>query len=231
MHKVRVSKSSFSQLALLIENHEIFQNDSYRTQAPVREQLMVFLAKLDRFGNSGSVGILARYFCISEGTVEMYIKRCVTAIMSLERQVVFWPSSTERLEIAARIEADHGFEGCVGFVDGTLFPLYAKPSQNGEDYYCRKGFYGVNGMVICDDKKRIRYLDLGWPGAVHDMRVWSNSDIGYLLGAISVCWNFSWQTRATYMVMCCCQRSNVYADSTCPRNNTTSTTASRSAAA
>ncbi|KAG9406133.1 hypothetical protein AC1031_004048 [Aphanomyces cochlioides] len=35
------------------------------------------------------------------------------------------------------------------------------------------------GMVIWDDLKRIRYLDLGWP--VHDMRVWSNTDSGYML--------------------------------------------------
>ncbi|KAH9110807.1 hypothetical protein LEN26_013620 [Aphanomyces euteiches] len=55
--------------------------------------------------------------------------------------------------------------------------MYARPSLHGEDYYSRKGYYGMAGMVICDDMKRIRFLDLGWPGAVHDMRVWSNSKI------------------------------------------------------
>ncbi|KAH9103773.1 hypothetical protein LEN26_015205 [Aphanomyces euteiches] len=50
--------------------------------------------------------------------------------------------------------------------------------MHGEDFYSRKGYYGMAGMVVCDDKKRVRFMDLGWPGAVHDMRVWSNSKLG-----------------------------------------------------
>jgi hypothetical protein len=30
-------------------------------------------------------------------------------------------------------------------------------------------------MVVNDDKRRIRYLNIGWPASVHDQRVWKNS--------------------------------------------------------
>ena len=99
-------------------------------------------------------------------------------LLDLESQVVFWPDAEERRSISQRVERSYGFEGCVGFVDGTLFPVYARPSVNGEDFYSRKGFYGLAGMIVCDDRKLIRYMDVGWPGAVHDMRVWSNSALG-----------------------------------------------------
>jgi len=48
---------------------------------------------------------------------------------------------------------------------------------NGEDYYTRKGDYAIKGLVICDDAVRIMWIEVGWPGSVHDNQVWSNSEI------------------------------------------------------
>jgi len=48
---------------------------------------------------------------------------------------------------------------------------------NGEDYYTRKGNYAIKGLVICDDAARITWVEMGWPGSVHDNRVWANSEI------------------------------------------------------
>jgi len=58
-----------------------------------------------------------------------------------------------------------------------LFPLAFAPKLNGEDYYTRKGDYAIKGMVICDDTAQITWIEVGWPGSVHDNRVWSNSEI------------------------------------------------------
>lgn len=176
--EARMDKASFLQLVEMIKSHTVFSNNAHIDQSPVYHQLLVFLAKLGRFGNGASAGILARHFGLGIGTVHLYCMRCLMAILALERQVVFWPGDSERRTTARRIEQAHGFEGCVGFVDGTLFPVYAKPSTNGEDFYSRKGYYGMAGMLVCDDLRRILYMDLGWPGAVHDMRVWSTSQLG-----------------------------------------------------
>ena len=71
--EARMSRRSFFGLVEMIKNHPIFSNSSYYEQAAVHDQLMVFLSKLGRFGNGGSVGVLARYFGISEGAVDLYI--------------------------------------------------------------------------------------------------------------------------------------------------------------
>ncbi|KAF0732863.1 hypothetical protein Ae201684_010188 [Aphanomyces euteiches] len=156
-----MSKASFVQIVSIIEEHHVFTDQSTISQAPVYQQFLVFLTKLGRFGNGVSVGIIAHYFGLSEGLVSVYCNRIVIALLDIESRVVFWPDGHERRLIASRIEMEHVFEGCAGFVDGTLFPVYSRPSVHGEDYFCRKGFlwYGWNGL----------------PGAVHDMRVWSNS--------------------------------------------------------
>jgi len=62
-------------------------------------------------------------------------------------------------------------------IDGTLFPLAFVPTVNGEDYYTRKGDYAIKWLVICDDAARITWVEMGWPGSVHDNRVWANSEI------------------------------------------------------
>lgn len=112
----------------------------------------------------------------------MYTNRCIIAIVSLEKEVITWPDSDERRFIARRIKQAStnqtpGFPDCVGLVDGSLFVFQDCPTKDGEDFYSRKGRYGMNVMVICDDQKRIRYFVTGWPGCAHDARVFKNSTI------------------------------------------------------
>ena len=75
---------------------------------------------------------------------------------------------------ARHFDEDYGFPHCIGIVDGTLFPLEFKPTANGEDYYTRKGNYALHGLIFVDQHLRIRWIELGWPGSVHDNRVWRN---------------------------------------------------------
>lgn len=85
--------------------------------------------------------------------------------------MLFWPTKEEKAEIKARIKEAYGFPDCIGFIDGTLIPLYKKPNKDGMDYYSYKGRYGLAAMAVCDDKKRIRYAFIGFPGCAQDQRV------------------------------------------------------------
>lgn len=40
----------------------------------------------------------------------------------------------------------------------------------------RKGGYGINGMIICDHRARVIAIRIGWPGSVHDNRIYSNME-------------------------------------------------------
>jgi nuclease HARBI1 len=63
---------------------------------------------------------------------------------------------------------------CIGLIDGTLLPLATRPLLHGENYLSRKKFYAIVMLVVCDDLGRILYYHVGWPGSVHDNRVWRN---------------------------------------------------------
>jgi hypothetical protein len=81
----RMTQESFHKLLSMIEAHPVFHNQSNVPQRPVRDQLTVALRRMGTFGNGASVGMLARFFRISEGSVILYSLRVVEAILSLER--------------------------------------------------------------------------------------------------------------------------------------------------
>ncbi|KNZ63668.1 hypothetical protein VP01_11161g1, partial [Puccinia sorghi] len=84
--------------------------------------------------NGSAIGMLARFFRISEGTVILHCSCLVQATMAHES-----------------IAETTGFKKC-------------KPSIDSQDYYSRKGYYGIATLIVCDTDKRILYYLTGWPG-------------------------------------------------------------------
>jgi hypothetical protein len=62
-------------------------------------------------------------------------------------------------------------------VDGTYIPLAYRPSRHGKDYFCRKKFYSLTAFIISDHYERIQYIYVGFPGFVHDSRIFFNSKL------------------------------------------------------
>jgi len=170
----RVNRMQFINLLSKIKDNPIFDREHAR-QASVEKQLLVTLKRMGCFGNGGSFSCIAGLFGISIGSVHRYTGRCIFAINEIANEVISWPKRSERRQISRRIGESSIFSNCVGFVDGTLFPLNERPLQYGEDYFSRKMGYAINGLVVCDDLKKFRYVKIGWPGSVHDMRVYSHS--------------------------------------------------------
>ena len=69
----------------MIVNHSIFQNvANKKKQISIKLQLLVLLKYLGGYGNGVSMGCISRFFGnIGEGTVILYIDRCLVAIHSL----------------------------------------------------------------------------------------------------------------------------------------------------
>ena len=170
----RMPRVYFLKLCNLVSSNSVFHNNSKHPQRPVEEQMMVALKRLGCFGNGASVGMLATFFGISEGTVEIYTNRCIVAIEGLHEQFLQWPNKEARQEIQEEFKSV-GFDGCVGVIDGTLMILQTCPEKDGQDYYNRKGSYGIATLLVCDKDKKIQYVYTGWPGCSHDQRLMTNS--------------------------------------------------------
>jgi hypothetical protein len=172
----RMARDLIPLLVDLLKDCCVFWHQrGFRQKGTVELHILVFLKFLGSNGSNALPLKLAGFFKMGTGTLINYVDRTTAAFLSLREKVIFWPSKEERQEISTRIQNKHKFPNVVGIIDGTLLPLETKPTCNGEDYFSRKGGYTINCLITCDDTAKVRNLVVGWPGSVHDTRVWDNS--------------------------------------------------------
>ena len=109
----------------------------------------------------------------STGDDILFISSCINAALSDELR---WPSESERRISAQTIP---GFDGCVGFIDGTLIAI--RRSSNVESdlpwYNGRKSMYCLINTVVIDHRGLFIYIDPGYPGSFHDVNCLRQSDL------------------------------------------------------
>ena len=179
--KYRMSRKNVNKLTNLIKTHPVFYQRRGRKQSSVKMQLMTLLSVL---GQEESSGARTRdMFGTGYGTHYNYCSRVVEAICSLREKVVYWPDEEERQQIAARMESKYDWPNCVGMGDGTLLPLSRCPTtEDAPDYSGRKFKYSLTCFIINDDHRRIRAYQAGWPGSVHDNRVFGGMRVNRVPG-------------------------------------------------
>ncbi|XP_045194796.2 putative nuclease HARBI1 [Mercenaria mercenaria] len=89
---------------------------------------------------------------------------------------IVWPKEDEKNEIIRNFQSKKGFPGVIGTLDGSHIPITPPIDRQGE-YINRKGFHSVVLQAVCRHEKRFTHIYCGWPGRVHDARVYRNSDI------------------------------------------------------
>ena len=66
------------------------------------------------------------------------------------------------------------FDNCIGAIDGTHVPVVV-PNSKVVQHMGRHEYTSQNVMAICDFDMRFTFVVTGWPGSVHDMRVFKDA--------------------------------------------------------
>ena len=167
----RTSKDGSLYLLNDIRGHDVFVPKGNRPQLPIPHQLALTLERLGSCGNGASIGRFSRNLNVGRGSVVNVTRRVIEAIISLGPTYLKWPDAARRQEISWVMKQE-GFEGCVGFVDGTTFPIFQRPGYDGKVFFDRKKRYSLNAQVICDCDKNIIAFITGWPGSCADSFVY-----------------------------------------------------------
>ena len=86
-----------------------------------------------------------------------------------------FPQTDEELHtVADAFYRKTGFPGIVGCIDGSYIPLGYTPH---EDYINRKNTSSVILQAVCDNRMVFTSVYSGWPGRVHDSRVYRTSQL------------------------------------------------------
>jgi hypothetical protein len=70
------------------------------------------------------------------------------------------------------------FKDAIGAIDGTHIKVIV-PKELEIQHMNRKGYTSQNVMAICDFDLRFTFVVPGWPGSVHDTRVWADAQVSY----------------------------------------------------
>ena len=70
------------------------------------------------------------------------------------------------------------FNNAIGAIDGTHIPVIV-PEEERIKHINRKNFTSQNVMAVCDFDMRFTFVVAGWPGSVHDTRVWVDAMVEY----------------------------------------------------
>ena len=119
--------------------------------------------------------------CVTTGggvarcTVCLIIHETCSAIVStLLSTYISFPTGDALEEVVEGFKERWGFPQCAGSIDGSHISV-PPPLMNHTDYYNRKGFYSVIVQAVVDHNCLFRNICVGWPGSVHDARLFANS--------------------------------------------------------
>ena len=120
---------------------------------------------------------LSALFGLGRSTVGQIVLETSHAIAThLLPQYVQIPQEENLREVIEGFETCWGFPQAAGAIDGTHIPI-VRPDDSASDYYNRKGYYSVIMQSTVDFRGLFIDVYIGWPGKVHDARVFVNSSL------------------------------------------------------
>ena len=129
--------------------------------------------------SSAEYRTIANLFGVGKSTVHKCIHDVCTAMAeTILDKYVKLPADDDLQHVIDGFDNTWGFPSCARAVDGTHIPIIAPGSAHG-NYVNRNGWYSIILQAVCDHNYIITDMNVGWPGRVHDVRVFGNSGLYY----------------------------------------------------
>ena len=120
---------------------------------------------------------IGHLFSIARSTVCVVVhETCSVIVKVLLTRYIHFPRGDDLTNVVDGFERVWELPQYTGAIDGSYIPISA-PTMNHTDYYNRKGYYSVVIQAVLDYRYLFLNIYTGWPGSVHDTRVFSHSSI------------------------------------------------------
>ncbi|KAM7167296.1 uncharacterized protein RBU57_005846 [Macrochelys suwanniensis] len=116
---------------------------------------------------------VANQFEVGKSTVGIVLMQVCRAINRILLRRTVTPGNVQ--DIVAGFE-QMGFPNCGEAIDGTHIPILAPPHLASE-YINRKGYFSMILQALVDHRGRFIDINAGWPGKVHDARIFRNTGL------------------------------------------------------
>ena len=145
-----------------------------RKAISVEQRIAITLWRLATTTDYRTIGHL---FGVSKMAVCLIVKEVCSAIVEvLLLRYIKVPTGNSLKEVIHGFKHKWGFPQCAGAVDGTHISIMS-PRDFPADYFNRKGWHSIIMQGMVDHLYRFTDIYIGWPGRVHDARVFGNSTL------------------------------------------------------
>ena len=171
----RVSRDTFDFICGVVGPELSRRDTRLRRAIPLQKRVAVSLWRLATGNSYRTCGL---NFGLPKSTASQ-IKREFCSILTRKvDEFIKFPYTEAEARAAIDAFDDLGrFPQVIGAVDGTHIPIKA-PKDNPNSYYNRKRFHSVVLQGISDSQCRFIDVSTGYPGRMHDARVFRISRIG-----------------------------------------------------
>lgn len=174
MENFRMSRETFVYLCNELRSTVEKSDTAMRKAIPVEQRVALTLWLLATNADYRTIGHL---FGVSKSTVCVVTKEVCTAIVHvLLPKYIKFPVGEGMKEVVDGFKHKWGFPQCAGAVDGTHIPIVS-PEEYPADYYNRKGWHSILMQGTVNHLGHFVDVYVGWPGRVHDARVFVNSTL------------------------------------------------------
>ena len=174
LENFRMSNATFLYICNELRSAVERSDTVMREAIPVEQRVALTLWFLSTGADYRTIGHL---FGVSKSAVCLVTKQVCTAIVKiLLPKYIKFPRSDGLKEVVDGFKHKLGFPQCAGVVDGTHIPIIS-PEEYPADYYNRKGCHSILMQGTVNHLGLFVDVYIGWPGRVHDARVFANSTL------------------------------------------------------
>jgi len=129
-------------------------------------------------GTQASDYAIAHKFGVSDSSVHRCVHELVNVIYEdLQAAFIKWPKGQYDETVIAGFHEKQRIHNVIGAIDGSHIKI-SSPSKQPADYVNRKNYHSIIMQAVCGHNMTFTDVYVGWPGSVHDARVYRNSPLG-----------------------------------------------------
>ncbi|XP_064474017.1 putative nuclease HARBI1 [Ornithodoros turicata] len=153
-----------------------------RTALSVERQILIAL----RFYATGSFQVAVasdRHMAVTQSTISKALFKVTNAVLlQLAPLWIRFPTEPDEIrEVMRAFKTKWRLPGLIGCVDGSVIGILAPSERSGQyqksAFFCRKQYFAINAMIVCDASMRITSMDCSFSGGAHDAYVWRHSEL------------------------------------------------------
>ena len=167
----RLSPGVFA--VLLQKLSPALNRDRTRLLEPIHEILLT----LHRLGSRAFCRTTGEHFGLGKSTIFYAYWRVIRAINAiLLPRLIKWPDGDKLDTVRQRFHDIAGVPDVVGAIDCTHIGVYP-PAETATDYLDRTRRHSIIAQAVVNADGMFQDIYVGWPGSVHDQRVFRNSPL------------------------------------------------------